>query len=400
MSSLGSVVSSTTPNGRLIDSDGKATFPFIKWMQGVGATVNGAFDAAGNYQGPIGAQATINGRATLASIVSRIDTDGVVLASGIDFSRAYINKDTDHIDDGTGSPLAGGKVAFSALVASIPTAGQTIRFNGTNWLPVFIALTQAAAPSRWLNSYNAATGVFTASQPAFSDISGAATSAQLPADIAYKSQPNTFTQPQTVNSTFLATGSAYLATDVLVGASAINTANSTRISLSGGVCFVDTFGPDPSTQGEVFVRTVTSDGSSTNAPVHITPGGLAVTGNLSATGAKSFRVPHPLDDTKDLWHACLEGPENGVYYRGEVKTENGSAEVVLPDYFEALTYAEDRSVQLTQVFEGEFSMLASSRVVDGKFQIRSSESSAIVAWEVKAVRRIGVDRLQVEQEKV
>lgn len=175
------VVSSTTPTGQIIGSDGKATYPFIKWMQSIGTTINATFDTQGEYQGSIGDQATIVGRKTLASIVHNIDTDGVVQADGINFSRDYINKDTDHIADGTGSPLEGGKVAFAALVDSNPTAGQTIRYDGTAWQPVAIAKSKPDAANQWIDSYNAASGSFTASQPAFTNVSGTLSSAQLPA---------------------------------------------------------------------------------------------------------------------------------------------------------------------------------------------------------------------------
>ena len=142
-----------------------------------------------------------------------------------------------------------------------------------------------------------------------------------------------------------------------------------------------------------------------------------VVGNIDALGnanfdgtltaaVKNFRIQHPLQKDHDLIHSCLEGPENGVYYRGEVVTANGEAQVTLPLYFEALTYPEDRSVLLTQIFEDDseaiigsntFSMLMASRVKDGKFNIRSSEPIAKVWWEVKAVRKINVDRLEVER---
>lgn len=126
-----------------------------------------------------------------------------------------------------------------------------------------------------------------------------------------------------------------------------------------------------------------------------TSGNADFSGTLTA-GVKSFRIPHPLDDTKYLTHSCIEGPEIAVYYRGETVTANGQAEVTLPDYFEALTRPTDRSVLLTQILEDDseaiigsntFSMLMASRVKDGKFQIRSSEPIAKVWWEVKAVRR-------------
>lgn len=121
-----------------------------------------------------------------------------------------------------------------------------------------------------------------------------------------------------------------------------------------------------------------------------------VNGTFTAT-TKNFKIPHPLaPQEKYLIHSCLEGPEIAVYYRGETVTANGQAEVILPDYFEALTTPTDRSVLLTQIFEDDseaiigsntFSMLMASRVKDGKFKIRSSEPVAKVWWEVKAVRR-------------
>jgi hypothetical protein len=77
------VVSSTTPSGQLVDKDGKATYALLKWMQSVGKTVNGGFDQQGNYQGPIGAQATIVGRKYLATIVQHLSTAGVIDPAGL-----------------------------------------------------------------------------------------------------------------------------------------------------------------------------------------------------------------------------------------------------------------------------------------------------------------------------
>lgn len=114
----------------------------------------------------------------------------------------------------------------------------------------------------------------------------------------------------------------------------------------------------------------------------------SVVGTLTA-GVKTFNIPHPLDATKRLIHACLEGPENGVYYRGQATTKDGQAQVELPDYFEMLTRGEGRTVQLTQVFDDgskRFANLAASPIIDGKFTIFSSFPRAIVSWEVKAIR--------------
>ena len=116
-------------------------------------------------------------------------------------------------------------------------------------------------------------------------------------------------------------------------------------------------------------------------------GSIDGAGNLSVNGAKAFRIPHPLDKSKDLIHACLEGPEVAVYYRGEAKCASGKASVTLPNYFEALTTKDGRTVQLTQVDDGkELALLTASRVSGGKFTIRASVKDAIVYWEVKAIR--------------
>jgi hypothetical protein len=112
--------------------------------------------------------------------------------------------------------------------------------------------------------------------------------------------------------------------------------------------------------------------------------------------SKQFVIDHPLDapdatERRQLIHAALEGPENGVYYRGEGRLADGAAIVELPEYFEALTCPQGRTVQLTPVFEDDepVSPLAASRVRDGVFRVRTVDASPAThafCWEVKAVR--------------
>ena len=132
--------------------------------------------------------------------------------------------------------------------------------------------------------------------------------------------------------------------------------------------------------------------------MRLQPSGLSVVGTITSAG-KTFRIPHPLDDKRDLVHTCLEGPEWGVYYRGEVVTKEGSATVVLPNYFEALTYWENRTVQVSQVFDEEdelLTLVAAGRIKDGRFRIRTSAPSAKVAWQVNAIRKFGDSALEIE----
>ncbi|MER5355046.1 hypothetical protein ABT093_32585 [Kitasatospora sp. NPDC002551] len=133
-------------------------------------------------------------------------------------------------------------------------------------------------------------------------------------------------------------------------------------------------------------------------------------GDIRCTGIvyakeKKFLIDHPLaPEEKYLLHTALEGPENGVYQRGEGRLADGRAVVELPDYFEALTLAEGRTVQLTPVFEDDdepLCALAASRVRDGRFTVRTvdgSKASHAFCWEVKAVRA-DIERLEPEADK-
>lgn len=65
---------------------------------------------------------------------------------------------------------------------------------------------------------------------------------------------------------------------------------------------------------------------------------------------KAFTIQHPLDEDKYLVHYCLEGPEVGVYYRGESMIQNNKyIEIELPDYVSKLAY--NFSIQITPIIE-------------------------------------------------
>ena len=65
--------------------------------------------------------------------------------------------------------------------------------------------------------------------------------------------------------------------------------------------------------------------------------------------AKTFVIEHPLHTNKYLVHACLEGPEAGVYYRGaaSIKTGFQFVEICLADYVEHL--ATEFTVYVTPI---------------------------------------------------
>ena len=76
------------------------------------------------------------------------------------------------------------------------------------------------------------------------------------------------------------------------------------------------------------------------------------TGRLEARHAtadskpKLFDMPHPSEAGRRLAHACIEGPEVSVFYRGRCRN---SKEIVLPSYWKDLVHVNSISVQLQPV---------------------------------------------------
>ena len=91
----------------------------------------------------------------------------------------------------------------------------------------------------------------------------------------------------------------------------------------------------PAGQPGFFVKPVTLGNSfagSTGLLVY-----NSVQGEITYNTAKSFVVDHPTDKNKYLVHACLEGPEAGVYYRGKDEIVEGDFTTIkLPSYVSQL----------------------------------------------------------------
>ena len=71
---------------------------------------------------------------------------------------------------------------------------------------------------------------------------------------------------------------------------------------------------------------------------------------------KTFVIPHPKKDDNYLVHACLEGPEVGVYYRGKNEINQDFATITLPDYVPSLIM-DVGTVQITPIFNGKIRTL-------------------------------------------
>ncbi len=131
-------------------------------------------------------------------------------------------------------------------------------------------------------------------------------------------------------------------------------------------------------------------------PVCIKESIVTINGSLQVSGSKNFRISHPKDPTKDIVHACLEGPENAVYYRGESILQNRSRIIMLPDYFEDLVSDQGRTILLT-CLNGWSPLYVENEIQNGKFVVKTTDigdTNQKFYWEVKGVRK-DIESLEV-----
>ena len=101
----------------------------------------------------------------------------------------------------------------------------------------------------------------------------------------------------------------------------------------------------------------------------------------NSNAGKTFVIQHPLDTNKYLVHACLEGPETGVYYRGKGEVVNGVSTVKLPAYTETFY---DFTVQVTPIYNGVLRLLNCSNIINGEFKVYGSDG--LFNWHVTGKR--------------
>jgi hypothetical protein len=104
-------------------------------------------------------------------------------------------------------------------------------------------------------------------------------------------------------------------------------------------------------------------------------------GEISAVVGKTFIIDHPIDSEKYLVHACLEGPESGVYYRGvgEIKEGNSFTTIVLPDYVDK--FATNFSIQVTPILPSlrpgtgiKFLTFSVDKLINGSFKVHVKDT--------------------------
>jgi len=117
---------------------------------------------------------------------------------------------------------------------------------------------------------------------------------------------------------------------------------------------------------------------------------LEIVGEISATN-KSFVIDHPTKPGKKLRYGSLEGPENGVYVRGEL---NGSNVIETPDHWAGLVYPDSFTVTLTPI--GRFSHLYVEKIEDYKVIIADAYMNPIHCYYTVWAERKDIPKLITE----
>jgi len=121
-----------------------------------------------------------------------------------------------------------------------------------------------------------------------------------------------------------------------------------------------------------------------------TPGyKLEVNGSFAAT-TKSFVIPHPTKQGYKLRYGSLEGPENGVYVRGQSK----DLIINLPDYWTKLVDPNSITVNLTPI--GDSAQPRVRQIENNTVEIFSKEEGELNYFYTVFVERVDVESLEVE----
>jgi hypothetical protein len=126
-------------------------------------------------------------------------------------------------------------------------------------------------------------------------------------------------------------------------------------------------------------------------------GNTFITGSLNVSGtiygaAKSFLIPHPSLQNKQLQYGVTEGPEHSVFIRGRTKT----GFISLPSYWCNLVDNDTFTVQLTPI--GAFQRLVVVHADCNMVIIKNDDSATnyIDCYYFIQAERKDIPKLQVE----
>ena len=142
-----------------------------------------------------------------------------------------------------------------------------------------------------------------------------------------------------------------------------------------------------STTPGLFIKPIQSSDSERNFLLYDTTTSEITYNNTT----KNFVINHPIDKDKYLVHACLEGPEAGIYYRGKGTIVNDeSVQINLPEYVKYI--GSNYSINITKIYSGKKTneTYETSEIENNSFTVYGKNGSFY--WIVYA------ERLKIETE--
>ena len=124
-----------------------------------------------------------------------------------------------------------------------------------------------------------------------------------------------------------------------------------------------------------------------------TSGSITTSVGGRSGNAKPFDMPHPSKEGYRLRYVCVEGPENGVYFRGRVVNKNV---IDLPDYWKDLVDHTTISVQLQPI--GAHQNVIVKRVEETQIHLQAQGGMPINCYYHVFGERQDMERLVEEYE--
>ena len=118
-------------------------------------------------------------------------------------------------------------------------------------------------------------------------------------------------------------------------------------------------------------------------------GSLNVTSGFSAN-SKQFKIQHPIDENKWLYHTSIEAPRADLIYRGYIELQNGSGSCLIDSSSRMTTGTFESFTKNSQLFlqnESGFDRVKGS-IVSGSINVISENinSNDVISWMVVAER--------------
>ena len=104
---------------------------------------------------------------------------------------------------------------------------------------------------------------------------------------------------------------------------------------------------------------------------------------------KNFVMDHPTDPKKEIWYACIEGPEAAAYNRGTATLVNGEAYIKFSDDFHVILNPATLTINLTPLSAESEGLAVVERNADG-FRVRElhkGQGNYKFDWQATAVRK-------------